>query len=61
MYQTSSAAAHSHDEHSEIVKALAARDEDRAARLMTEHLLHVEESLTFDRQVPTNDLSLALA
>ena len=61
MYQTSSAAAHSHDEHSEIVKALAARDEDRAVRLMTEHLLHVEEGLTFDRQVPTNDLSLALA
>ena len=43
------------------MKALAARDEDTAVRLMTEHLLHVEESLTFDRQLPTNDLSLALS
>jgi hypothetical protein len=29
-------------------------------RLMTEHLLHVEESLAFDRTVPTNDIALAL-
>ena len=32
-----------------------------AVRLMHEHLLHVEESLTFDRKVPTHDISLALA
>jgi DNA-binding GntR family transcriptional regulator len=61
MYQSSSEAEHSNDEHAEIVKALAARDEDRAVRLMTEHLQHVEESLAFDRTVPTNDIALALA
>ena len=44
-----------------MVKALAARDEELAVRLMNEHLLHVEEGLTFDRKLPTNDLSLALS
>ena len=61
MYQSTSAAEHSNDEHADIVKALAARDEERAVRLMTEHLEHVEANLTFDRKVPTNDISLALA
>ncbi|MGH6627931.1 MAG: GntR family transcriptional regulator [Burkholderiaceae bacterium] len=61
MYQTASAAEHSNDEHAEIVKALAARDEDLAVRLMNEHLLHVEQNLTFDRRVPTNDIAMALS
>lgn len=61
MYQSSTEAEHSNEEHAEIVKALAAKDEDRAVRLMTEHLQHVEESLAFDRTVPTNDIALALA
>jgi DNA-binding GntR family transcriptional regulator len=61
MYQSSTEAEHSNDEHAEIVKALAAKDEERAVRLMTEHLQHVEESLAFDRTVPTNDIALALA
>jgi DNA-binding GntR family transcriptional regulator len=61
MYQTASAAQHSNDEHGEIVKALAAKDEALAVRLMTEHLLHVEENLAFDRKVPTNDISMALS
>jgi DNA-binding GntR family transcriptional regulator len=61
MYQTATAAEHSADEHAEIVKALAAKDEARAVRLMNEHLLHVEENLTFDRKLPTNDISLALS
>jgi DNA-binding GntR family transcriptional regulator len=61
MYQSNNAAEHSNEEHAEIVKALAARDEDLAVRLMNEHLMHVEESLTFDRKLPTNDLSLALS
>ena len=61
MYQREGAAQHSQDEHVEIVKALAARDEKRAVRLMEEHLLHVEASLAFDRPVPTNDISMALA
>ena len=61
MYQSTHAAEHSNDEHADIVKALAAKDEELAVRLMNEHLLHVEENLTFDRKLPTNDLSLALA
>lgn len=61
MYQSATEAAHSNDEHADIVKALAARDEELAVRLMTEHLLHVEANLTFDRQVPTSDIALALS
>lgn len=61
MYQSTAAAEHSNEEHADIVKALAARDEELAVRLMNEHLLHVEEGLTFDRKLPTNDLSLALS
>jgi DNA-binding GntR family transcriptional regulator len=45
----------------ELVKALAAKDEKRAVKLMDEHLLHVEQSLAFDRTVPTHDIALALA
>ncbi|WP_291011163.1 GntR family transcriptional regulator [Hydrogenophaga sp.] len=60
MYQSTHAAEHSNDEHADIVKALAAKDEELAVRLMNEHLLHVEENLTFDRKLPTNDISLAL-
>jgi DNA-binding GntR family transcriptional regulator len=61
MYQSARAAEHSSDEHTEIIKALAARDEERAVQLMHEHLLHVEENLTFDRKVPSNDISMALS
>lgn len=61
MYQSTHAAEHSNEEHADIVKALAAKDEERAVRLMTEHLSHVEANLTFDRKLPTNDLSLALS
>jgi DNA-binding GntR family transcriptional regulator len=61
MYQRDSFTAHSQEEHVELVKALAARDEKRAVKLMEEHLLHVEQSLAFDRTVPSNDIALALA
>ena len=61
MYQSRSEAQHSTDEHEEIVAALAARDTERAVQLMNDHLLHVEEGLTFDRKVPTHDISLALS
>jgi DNA-binding GntR family transcriptional regulator len=61
MYQRDSFAPHSQEEHVELVRALAAKDEKRAVRLMDEHLLHVEESLAFDRPVPSHDISLALA
>ena len=61
MYQSASAAQHSQEEHAQIVRALAARDEDKAVLLMTEHLQHVEESLAFDRKVPSHDVAMALA
>ena len=61
MYQRAGAVVHSLEEHVELVKALAARDEKRAVKLMEEHLLHVEQSLAFDRPVPSNDIALALA
>ena len=61
MYQSATEAKHSNDEHADIVKALAARDEERAVHLMTEHLRNVEASLTFDRKVPTHDIALALS
>jgi len=43
------------------VQALEAGDEKKAVRLMSEHLLHVEEGLTFDRKVPSHDISIALS
>ena len=61
MYQTARAAEHSNDEHWNIVRALAAKDEELAVRLMNEHLLHVEQNLTFDRKIPSNDISMALS
>jgi DNA-binding GntR family transcriptional regulator len=61
MYQRAGAARHSQEEHVEIVKAIAAKDEARAVQLMTEHLDHVQESLAFDRHVPTHDITLALS
>ena len=61
MYQSASAAEHSQEEHAQIVRALAARDEEKAVLLMTEHLQHVEESLAFDRKVPSHDVAMALA
>ena len=61
MYQRAGAARHSQEEHVEIVKAMAAKDEERAVQLMHEHLLHVEESLAFDRKVPTHDVAAALS
>ena len=61
MYQTASAAEHSSDEHADIINALAAKDEERAVRLMNEHLLSVERNLAFDRKVPSNDISMALS
>jgi DNA-binding GntR family transcriptional regulator len=60
MYQSASAAEHSHDEHAGIVKALAAKDEALAVQLMNAHLLQVEQSLTLDRKLPPDDISMAL-
>jgi len=61
MYQSSNAAEHSAEEHAEILRAIAAKDEDLAVKLMDEHLRHVEEGLALDRKVPSNDIAMALA
>jgi DNA-binding GntR family transcriptional regulator len=47
MYQTSSAAAHSHEEHEAIFKAIKARDADAAVALLDAHLCNVEQALNF--------------
>jgi DNA-binding GntR family transcriptional regulator len=61
MYQSTNAAEHSAEEHAEILKAIAAKDEDLAVKLMDEHLRNVEEGLALDRKVPRNDIAMALA
>lgn len=61
MYQSTLAAEHSTDEHAEIVNALASKDEALALRLMDEHLQNVEASLTFDRKIPSHDITQALS
>jgi DNA-binding GntR family transcriptional regulator len=61
MYQSSNAAEHSAEEHLEILKAIIAKDEDLAVKLMDEHLRNVEEGLALDRKVPSNDIAMALA
>ena len=61
MYQSSNAAEHSAEEHHEILKAIVAKDEKLAVKLMDEHLRHVEEGLALDRKVPSNDIAMALS
>ena len=61
MYQSSNAAEHSAEEHLEILKAIIAKDEDLAVKLMDEHLRNVEEGLALDRKVPSNDIAMALS
>ena len=43
-----------------LIAAIEKGDEALAVRLMDEHLSHVESSLTLDRKVPSNDISMAL-
>jgi DNA-binding FadR family transcriptional regulator len=43
------------------VDAMVKKDADLAARLMEEHLIFVENSLSFDKKIPTHDISLALS
>ena len=61
MYQSSNAAEHSVEEHSEILKAIIAKDENLAVKLMDAHLRNVEQGLALDRKVPSNDIAMALA
>jgi DNA-binding GntR family transcriptional regulator len=60
MYQSSRAAEHSTDEHLALIDAIEAGNEALAVRLMDEHLKHVENSLTLDRKVSSNHISMAL-
>lgn len=60
MYQSSRAAEHSTDEHLALIDAIEAGDEAWAVRLMDEHLKHVESSLTLNRKMPSNHISMAL-
>ena len=59
MYQSSSAAHHSVDEHAALVECFASRDVQRAVRLMREHLDHVEAGLNLSRPPPTLDVRQA--
>ena len=61
MYQSTTAAEHSAEEHAEILKAIVAKDEKLAVKLMDEHLRNVEEGLALDRKVPSNDIAMALS
>ena len=61
VYQSPQAAAESSQEHGQLLDAIEAGDEALAARLMDEHLAHVQNSLALDRTVPTHDLAQALA
>ena len=61
MYQSRNEAEHSTDEHEAIVRAMAAGDTEEAVRLMNEHLVHVEASLTYDRKIPSHDVAVALS
>ncbi|WP_367849592.1 GntR family transcriptional regulator [Rhodoferax sp. WC2427] len=61
MYQTDNPTDHTCDDHDELIKALAAKDEALAVRLIDEHLHNLESNLTFDRKIPSNDIAMALA
>ncbi len=61
MYQSSNAAEHSAEEHAEILKAIIAKDEKLAIKLMDEHVRHVEAGLALARTVPSTDTAMALA
>jgi DNA-binding GntR family transcriptional regulator len=52
MYQSSTAAAHSHEEHEAIVRAIKTRDAEAAVELMDAHLQNVEQGLNFSQRNP---------
>ena len=45
----------------EHLQALARKDAEGAVQLMVAHLEHVEQGLQFEREIPSNDLSMALS
>ncbi len=52
MYQSSHSAVHSQEEHVALVDAIERRDARAAARLMEQHLLHVENNLRLNPRGP---------
>jgi DNA-binding FadR family transcriptional regulator len=43
------------------VDAMAQKNADLAAQLMESHLNFVEQSLSFNKKIPTHDIALALS
>ena len=58
MYQSSHSAEHSHDEHVQLVEALARRGARAAVRMIGSHLGNVERNLKLDPRV--SDLATVL-
>lgn len=56
LYEPPGNAACEHDEHADVVDAIAAGDADTAVRLMEEHLLVLERNIALDR--PASERSL---
>ncbi|SEQ03422.1 DNA-binding transcriptional regulator, GntR family [Amphritea atlantica] len=46
----------SYDEHFELIDAIAGKDKPRAVSLMMHHLDHIEEKLSLDDEIATDDL-----
>jgi len=62
LYQSNQEASHSADEHDEILRAIEARDANKAVRLMDRHLRNVEAGLQHRKESdPVARLQLALA
>lgn len=60
MYQSTRAAKQSNDDHARIVAALASADEDKAVKLMDDHLRQVFDNLDFQRTPASHNISHAL-
>lgn len=56
LYDAPTAQSCRHDEHEQIIDAVAKRDQARAQQLMLEHLDHIESSLQLDPAVGEADL-----
>jgi DNA-binding GntR family transcriptional regulator len=61
MYQKDNGPDFIENEHGPLLDAISAREEDLAVQLMDDHLVRLEKLLTFDRKIPSNDISMALA
>jgi DNA-binding GntR family transcriptional regulator len=57
LYDTHGAQGCPYDDHAHLVDAIEAHDPERAAKLMLEHIDHIEQSLNLD---PTSDKRIAL-